>query len=77
MHGGDRGIDTRLDGDTGDRRDRAEGVDTHRHLLALGLAHVDLDQPRGLVLRTRGGAVAGRQQADDHDSTDQGERRHP
>ena len=76
VHGGDRGIDPRLDGDAGDRRDAAKQIDPHRHRLALDGGDFDRHHV-GRALRARGDAVAGPEAADKQHNANQGERRHP
>ncbi len=74
MHAHDRGIDARLDGDAGDRRDAAERLDAHRHRFAFGGG--DFDRHRAdLALQTRRRPVGGPEPADEQSNADQRDRR--
>ena len=71
---GDRGVDLRLDGDSGDGGHGAQGPELHRHRLALGGGGLHRHRA-GLRLRARRNAVGRPQTADEHDDAEQGQRR--
>jgi hypothetical protein len=71
MNSGNRCIDLRLDRDTGDRRDVAEGSQTDRHGLAF--SNRGLDRNGAGLWGARGGAVRGPDATSEHNNANQGD----